>query len=113
MEMVPVEEPGITIPTKEVPVLETTMAVAPPIVKAVGLPKLVPVMVTKVPGLPLEGVKDVMVGVCAHDCIKIPEHNIRKSTIKRIEAVFGVSKAKFLELLSIFFIIVIYSLVIL
>ena len=65
MEIVPEAEPGITIPTKVLPVLETTMAVAPPIVKAVGLPKLVPVIVTKVPGLPIEGAKDVMVGVAA------------------------------------------------
>jgi hypothetical protein len=48
--------------TKLVPVLETTIAVAPPIVKAVGFSRLVPVMVTKLPTDPLEGVKDVMVG---------------------------------------------------
>ncbi len=65
MEIVPVLEPGITIPTKDVLVLETTMAVAPPIVKAVGLPKLVPVMVTKVPGQPLAGLKELIVGAWA------------------------------------------------
>ena len=61
----PVAEPGITIPTSFVAVLDTTMAAVPPMVKAVGLPRLVPVMVTSVPGLPLAGEKELIVGACA------------------------------------------------
>jgi len=45
-----------------VPELETTIAAVPPMVKAVGLLKLVPVMVTRVPTEPLAGVKEVIVG---------------------------------------------------
>ena len=61
----PVAAPGITKPTSWVPVLEITRAVVPPIVKAVGLSRLVPVMVTRVPTGPLAGVKEVMVGAGA------------------------------------------------
>ena len=56
--MPPVVAPGITKPTKLVPVLETTMADVPPIVNAVGLPKFVPVIVTNVPTEPDEGEKE-------------------------------------------------------
>jgi len=45
-----------------VPELEITIAAVPPMVKAVGLLKLVPVIVTSVPTGPLAGVKEVMVG---------------------------------------------------
>jgi hypothetical protein len=62
IEITPVTDPGITMPTSVVPELETTIAVVPPMVKAVGLLKLVPVMVTSVPTGPLVGVKEVMVG---------------------------------------------------
>ena len=62
-DTVPVVAPGITKPTSWVPVLEITRAVTPPMVKAVGLPRLVPVMVNSVPIGPLAGVKEVMVGV--------------------------------------------------
>jgi hypothetical protein len=65
MDTEPVADPGITIPTRVVPVLDTTMAAVPPMVKAVGVPRLVPVMVTKVPGLPLVGLNPLMVGACA------------------------------------------------
>ena len=61
-DIVPVTAPGITIPTRLVPVLEMTMAALPPIVKAVGVPRLVPVMVTNVPTGPLVGLKEVIVG---------------------------------------------------
>jgi hypothetical protein len=40
------------------------MALTPPIVKAEGVLKLVPVIVTKVPTVPLEGVNELMVGAC-------------------------------------------------
>jgi hypothetical protein len=63
-ETAPVTAPGITRPTKTVPVLEITIAVLPPIVKKLGLFKPVPLIVTKVPTGPLEGVKVVIVG-CA------------------------------------------------
>ena len=48
--------------TKLVPVLDITIALTPPMLRAVGMFKLVPVMVTRVPGAPLEGLKEVMVG---------------------------------------------------
>ena len=50
--IVPVTVPGITMPTSVVPLLETTMAAAPPMVNAVGVLKSVPVIVTKVPTAP-------------------------------------------------------------
>ncbi len=62
IEITPVTAPGMTMPTSVIPELEITMAVVPPIVKAVGLLKLVPVIVTSVPTGPLAGVKEVMVG---------------------------------------------------
>jgi hypothetical protein len=61
-DMVPVDDPGITIPTRLVPVLEMTMAAVPPIVKAVGVPRLVPVRATNVPTGPLAGLKEVITG---------------------------------------------------
>jgi hypothetical protein len=61
---VPEVAPGITIATSVVPVLDTAMAETPPIVKAVGLFRLVPVIVTNDPILPVVGVKEVM--VCAN-----------------------------------------------
>jgi hypothetical protein len=63
-ETAPVTAPGITRPTTTVPVLEITIAVLPPIVKAVGLFKPVPLIVTRVPAGPPDGVKVVIVG-CA------------------------------------------------
>ena len=56
--------PGITIATNCVPVLETTIAVTPPMEKAVGLVRLLPVMVTNVPTAPLDGVKEDITGAC-------------------------------------------------
>jgi hypothetical protein len=50
--------------TKNVPLLLIGMAATPPIVTLVGLLKLLPVMVTKVPTGPLIGEKLVIVG-CA------------------------------------------------
>jgi hypothetical protein len=61
-DTVPVTAPGITNPTNVVPVLDTTIALAPPIVKAVGLPILVPIIVTSVPTAPLAGLNEVIVG---------------------------------------------------
>jgi len=65
-ETAPVVAPGITIATKVVPSLETEMAATPPMLVAVGwvvgLLRLVPVMVTKVPMGPDVGLKAVMVG---------------------------------------------------
>ncbi len=61
-DIVPVTAPGMTIPTRVVPVLEMTMAAVPPMVKAVGVPRLAPVMVTNVPTGPLAGLKEVMTG---------------------------------------------------
>jgi hypothetical protein len=61
-DICPVVAPAITVPTNCVPELETTLAVTPPIVKAVGLLRLVPVIVTLVPIPPEEGVKEVIVG---------------------------------------------------
>ena len=61
-DIVPVADPGMTIPTRLVPVLEMTMAAVPPMVKAVGVSRLVPSMVTNVPTEPLLGENDVIVG---------------------------------------------------
>jgi hypothetical protein len=62
IEIVPVVAPGITIPTKVVPELETLIALTPPMLKAVGLVRLVPIIVTKVPTEPEDGENEVMVG---------------------------------------------------
>ena len=51
----------------EAPSLDTTIADAPPMVKVVGLLRLVPVMVTSVPTAPLSGLNAVMVGACEKD----------------------------------------------
>ena len=48
--------------TKVLPSLEITIAGTPPIVNAVGLVKLVPDIVTKVPTVPEVGAKELMVG---------------------------------------------------
>lgn len=61
-EIVPLIEPGITIATTAVPVFEITIAAVPPILTPVGLESPVPLIVTKVPTEPLEGLKDVMAG---------------------------------------------------
>jgi len=54
-DTLPEEAPGITNPTTVEPELETTIAGTPPIVNKVGLLKLVPLMVTKVPTGPHSG----------------------------------------------------------
>ena len=61
-EILPVAAFGITIPTRVVSASETTIADTPPIVKAVGLLRCMPVICTKVPTGPLEGLKDIMLG---------------------------------------------------
>ena len=61
IEIAPVVAPGITMPTNVVPVLDITMAVAPPMVKAVGDPILTPVIVTRVPTEPVVGVNEEIV----------------------------------------------------
>jgi hypothetical protein len=58
----PETAPGITIPTNVVALFETAIAETPPIVKDDGVVKLVPVIVTKVPTVPVAGVNDVIVG---------------------------------------------------
>ena len=60
-DIVPVVAPGITMPTKVVEVLDTTIAVVPPIVKTEGLAKPAPVIVTNVPTGPLEGVNEEII----------------------------------------------------
>ncbi len=53
---------GITMATNVVPSLLMGIAATPPMAIFVGLLKLVPVMVTRVPTGPVPGVKPVMVG---------------------------------------------------
>jgi hypothetical protein len=48
-----------------VPVFDTTTALTPPILNAVGVLKFVPVMVTSVPTAPCAGEKEAMVGEAA------------------------------------------------
>ena len=62
IEIPPVEAPGITIPTNVFPLVDITIAGAPPILNELGY-KLVPKIVTSVPGEPLTGVNEVMVGI--------------------------------------------------
>lgn len=64
----PLVAPGITIPTTLVLVPDMRMAATPPIVNAVGLVKLLPFMITKVPTAPLAGEKELIVGAWAADC---------------------------------------------
>ena len=58
----PVAAPGITRPTNCVPEFDITTASLPPISKPVKLPKLVPVIVIKVPTGPDAGLNEVIVG---------------------------------------------------
>ena len=81
-DIVPVADPGMTIPTKLVPVLEMTMAAVPPMVKAVGVSRLVPVMVTNVPTEPLAGVKEVIAGACAK---RFRTRDCKANTLTRAE----------------------------
>ena len=67
IEIVPVTAPGIIIATKTLPVLDTTIALCPPMVNTVGVPRFVPFMVTNVPTGPVAGLKEVMVGVAANN----------------------------------------------
>jgi len=53
--------------TRVEPSSDMTRAEEPPIVKAVGLLRFVPVIVTSVPTDPLAGENDVIVGACAID----------------------------------------------
>ena len=55
MDIAPVEVPGITMPTTEVLLPETTIAAVPPIVNDVGLLNPVPVTVTNAPTGPDTG----------------------------------------------------------
>ena len=57
----PVAAPGMTMATSWAPVLVMGMAATPPIMMAVGLSRFVPVMVTRVPTGPEDGVKELMV----------------------------------------------------
>ena len=61
-DTIPVTAPGMTMPSSVDPSLETEIAETPPMVKPVGVPRLVPVMVTRVPTGPDDGVNDAMVG---------------------------------------------------
>ena len=98
-DIVPVTAPGITIPTRLVPVLEMTMAALPPIVKAVGVPRLVPVMVTNVPTGPLVGLKEVIVGACAK---RFRTRNCKANTLIRAGKRFLFFKFYGLELKKVF-----------
>jgi hypothetical protein len=71
----PVAAPGITIATRLVPVFETMIAFTPPIVNTVGLAKLEPVMVTKDPTGPFEGVKEIKAGACPLHRMPRPKSN--------------------------------------
>jgi hypothetical protein len=64
IETGPVVALGMTIPTRLVPSSDTTIADTPPIVNAVGLLRLVPVMVITVPTAPLTGEKLLILGAC-------------------------------------------------
>lgn len=61
----PVVAPGITMPTRLVPLFDTAIALTPPTLNAEGLLKFVPVIVTNVPTGPDEGVNELIVGACA------------------------------------------------
>ena len=73
----PLVAPGITIPTNFVLVFETMIADTPPMEKAVGFNKFVPVIVTSVPTDPFSGVKEVMVGACANNPFANPKITIK------------------------------------
>jgi hypothetical protein len=77
-EIVPVVAPGITMPSSVVPSFEMTIADTPPMLNAVGLLRFVPLMVTNVPTEPDEGLKDVMVGVCAQELRLTNKESSRK-----------------------------------
>jgi hypothetical protein len=89
IEITPVTAPGITRPTRLVPVLETTIAVSPPMLKAVGLPRLAPVTVTKVPTGPRAGANEVIDGDAANA--------VRTNTRQKISAgkIFDLISFKF------------------
>jgi hypothetical protein len=80
----PVAAPGMTMPTSVVPLFDTTMAALPPILNSVGLLRLVPVIVTRVPTGPLAGLNEVIV-VPGVAYAPIP---IRHMTTKRIICFF-------------------------
>ena len=61
-DTIPVAAPGMIMPTSVFPLLETGIADTPPMVKAVSVPRFVPVMVTRVPTGPDDGVNDVTAG---------------------------------------------------
>ena len=61
-EITLVVAPGMTMATKVLPLFEMGMALTPPTVMAVAELKFVPVIVTKLPTEPFEGVKEVIVG---------------------------------------------------
>jgi hypothetical protein len=67
MFTVPVVVPGIKRPVNCVPVLETTIALTPPMLKAVGLPRLVPAILINVPTGPLAGLNEVITGGTANN----------------------------------------------
>jgi hypothetical protein len=93
----PVTAPGITMATKTLPVFDTTMAVWPPMVKAVGEVKFVPSMVTNVPTGPVAGLKEVMVGARANSLTGkiVAKNTVPKTTMARIAACFNCFANKF------------------
>jgi hypothetical protein len=98
-DIVPVTAPGMTIPTRLVPVLEMTMAAVPPMVKAVGVPRVVPVMVTNVPTGPLDGLKEVIAGACAK---RFRTRNCKANTLISAGKRFLFFKVYGLELKKVF-----------
>ena len=92
-DTIPVIAPGITMPTSVVPLFETAIAEVPPIVNAVGVLKLVPVIVTRVPTGPDEGVNELMVGGCALT-LKAKKHRVARVIINF--CIKGILQVKFL-----------------
>jgi hypothetical protein len=75
MDIGPVAEPGITNACNCAPLLDVTIAVTPPILKEVGLPRLAPFTIIKVPAGPDAGLNEVIAG----DCAKVAVASVIKS----------------------------------
>jgi len=84
IETLPAPVPGITIATKALPVFDITIALLPPMVSAVGLPKFVPFMVISVPTEPVAGLKEVIAGAAANN---LPGKIITSSIIAKNDMV--------------------------
>jgi hypothetical protein len=75
---VPVVAPGITMATTLFAELEINMAATPPMLIAVVLLKLVPVMVTNLPTAPVVGAKEAMLGCCA---LAVTAHRQKRASV--------------------------------